>query len=404
VAPHGRRDCITMDMGGTSFDAALVCGGEPLVMLDGVVDRWRLALPMIDIHTIGAGGGSIAWLDEGGMLHVGPESAGAQPGPACYGRGGTAPTLTDACLLMGILDPGGFAGGEMRLDPALARRAFEALDTPLSLEQRVSFAYRIAVANIAEEVTNVAVRHGVDPRDFTLVAYGAAGPMLLPAALDLLQVARIVIPPHPGLFSAMGLLSTDLVYYESRSAYVVLSPESAAQVEEGYQQRERALRERLGAADDGVAARRSLDGRLLGQSWATPFVEVGDEAITAETMPALVERFHEAYERRYGNRFPYVPVQGVTYRVQLVVPADKIEHVAREAGDGAAPAPARTIGLHHLSDEPLGAGEYERESLAVGAVVQGPAVIREALSTTFVMPGQVAEVGRFGEISIEQHA
>jgi N-methylhydantoinase A len=248
------------------------------------------------------------------------------------------------------------------------------------------------------------VRHGVDPRDFTLVAYGAAGPMLLPAALDLLQVARIVIPPHPGLFSAMGLLSTDLVYYESRSAYVVLSPDSAGQVEDGYQQMERALRERVGAAADGVAVRRSLDGRLLGQSWETPFVEVGDEPITAETMPALVERFHEAYERRYGNRFPYVPVQGVTYRVQLVVPADKIEHVAHEAGDGAVPAPARTIELRHLSDQPLGAGEYEREGLAVGAVVHGPAVIREALSTTFVMPGQVAEVGRFGEISIEQRA
>ena len=152
----------------------------------------------------------------------------------------------------------------------------------------------------------------------------------------------------------MGLLSTDLVYYESRSAYVVLSPDSAAQVEDGYQQMERALRERVGAAADGVAVRRSLDGRLLGQSWETPFVEVGDGPITAETMPALVERFHEAYERRYGNRFPYVPVQGVTYRVQLVVPADKVEHVARDgAGGDATPAPARTIELRHLADEPL---------------------------------------------------
>ncbi len=213
----------------------------------------------------------------------------------------------------------------------------------------MSFAYRLAVANIAEEVTNVAVRHGVDPRDFTLVAYGAAGPMLLPAALDLLQVARIVIPPHPGLFSAMGLLSTDLVYYESRSAYVVLSPDSAEQVEDGYRQMESALRERVGAAADGVAARRSLDGRLLGQSWETPFVEVGDGPITAETMPALVERFHEAYERRYGNRFPYVPVQGVTYRVQLVVPADKIEHVARD-GAGRAGACARA---HDRAAPPL---------------------------------------------------
>jgi N-methylhydantoinase A len=352
-----------------------------------------------EVSSVGAGGGSIVSISPSGDVRVGPESAGSDPGPACYGRGGSAPTLTDACLLMGILDPAGFAGGEMRLDPELARRAFEALDSPLSLEQRVSFAYRLAVANIAEEVTNVAVRHGVDPRDFTLVAYGAAGPMLLPAALDLLGVPRIVIPPHPGLFSAMGLLSTDLVYYESRSAYVILSPDSAEQVEAGYQEMERALRERIGAAGDGVAVRRSLDGRLLGQSWETPFVEVGEEPITAETMPALVEAFHDAYERRYGNRFPYVPVQGVTYRVQ---PADKIEHVPREQAEGAAPPAARTIELRHLGDEPLAAHEHERERLPVGAVVRGPAVIREALSTTFVMPGQVAEVGRLGEIVIEQ--
>ena len=250
---------------------------------------------------------------------------------------------------MGILDPAGFAGGEMRLDPEPARRAFEALETPLSLEQRVSFAYRIAVANIAEEVTNVAVRHGVDPRDFTLVAYGAAGPMLLPAALDLLQVARIVVPPHPGLFSAIGLLSTDLVYYESRSAYVVLSPGSAAQVEAVYQQMERALRARVGAAADGVAVRRSFDGRLIGQSWETPFVELPDGPITDETMPALVELFHEAYERRYGNRFEFVPVQGVTYRVQLVVPAEKVEYVAREWHR----APTLRAGAHRRAALPL---------------------------------------------------
>jgi N-methylhydantoinase A len=236
------------------------------------------------------------------------------------------------------------------------------------------------------------------------VAYGAAGPMLLPGALDLLQVARIVVPPHPGLFSAMGLLSTDLVYYESRSAYVLLTPDSAEQVEAGYREMERALRERVGAGADGVAVRRSLDGRLLGQSWETPFVEVGDDEITADTMPALVERFHDAYERRYGNRFPYVPVQGVTYRVQLVVPADKIEHVPRDAGNGATATPQRTIELRHLGDEPLTAAEYDRERLPVGAGVRGPAVIREALSTTFVMPGQLAQVGRFGEISIEARA
>jgi N-methylhydantoinase A len=397
----GTGNLLCADVGGTSTDVSLVVDGAPFVN-----DTFEIEHDLVinalstEVSSVGAGGGSIVSISPSGDVRVGPESAGSDPGPACYGRGGTAPTLTDACLLIGILDADGFAGGEMRLDADLARAAFERLDTPLRFEQRVAFAYRLAVANIAEEVTNVAVRHGVDPRDFTLVAYGAAGPMLLPATLDLLQVARIVVPPHPGLFSAMGLLSTDLVYYESRSSYVVLSPDTAEQVEQGYQEMERALRERVSAAD-GLVMRRSLDGRLLGQSWETPFVDVGDEPITASTMPALIDRFHEAYERRYGNRFPYVPVQGVTYRVELVVPADKIEHAPRD-GSGEAPPAGRTIELRYLDDEPSLAAEYERERLPVGTAVDGPAVIREALSTTFVMPGQVATVGRFGELVIEE--
>jgi N-methylhydantoinase A len=167
---------------------------------------------------------------------------------------------------------------------------------------------------------------------------------------------------------------------------------------------EHELRERVGSAADGVPARRSLDGRLLGQSWETPFVEVGDDPITPETMPALVERFHDAYERRYGNRFPYVPVQGVTYRVQLVVPADKIEYRARDAIAGPALGSTSTVELRHLDAAPLQAGLHQREDLPIGAAVNGPAIIREALSTTVVMPGQVAEVGRLGEITIEQGA
>src|SRR5690606_12080922 len=140
------------------------------------------------------------------------------PGPACYDRGGTAPTVTDACLLMGILRGDEFAGGEIVLDEEAARAAFAALDTPVGFDDRVRSAYQLAVAHMAEEITNVAVRHGVDPRDFSLVAYGAAGPMLLPAVLDLVPLREVIVPPHPGLFSAIGLLSTDLVYYESRSA------------------------------------------------------------------------------------------------------------------------------------------------------------------------------------------
>ena len=403
----GEANLICCDVGGTSTDVSLVQGGRPFVN-----DTFSLEDDLIinalstEISSVGAGGGSIVSISPAGEVLVGPASAGADPGPACYGRGGASPTITDACLLMGILDPDGFAGGEMRLDEALARTAFASLDSPLSLRDRVAYAYRIAVHNIAEEVTNVAIRHGVDLRDFTLLAYGAAGPMLLPAALEQLHVGRVVIPPHPGLFSALGLLATDLVYYDSQSAYMVLTPEAAPRISEIFDDMERKLRGRTPAGSAAVTVRRSFDGRLLGQSWETPLVEVPEGPITAATVQRMIERFHDEYERRYGNRFAVVPVQGVTYRVELVVPVEKVRYDRLQSGgDGAVtpadPRPTRTVTLHYLEDEPFDAPEYERETLAPGMRLAGPAIIREALSTTFLLAGQRAEVGPLGEISIE---
>ncbi|HLW95150.1 MAG TPA: hydantoinase/oxoprolinase family protein, partial [Solirubrobacteraceae bacterium] len=354
-----------------------------------------------EISSVGAGGGSIVSISATGDVLVGPQSAGADPGPACYGRGGSAPTITDACLLMGIIDPDGFADGEIRLDSALSLAAFEALESRLDAHERIAYAYRIAVHNIAEEVTNVAVRHGVDLRDFTLLAYGAAGPMLLPAALEQLQVKSVVVPPHPGLFSALGLLSTDLVYYDSQSAYMLLTPDAAPRIAQMFEEMESRLRSRVAAGAEGLVVRRSFDGRLFGQSWETPLVEVSEGAITAETVAAMIASFHEEYERRHGNRFEAVPVQGVTYRVQLIVPVEKVDFasIAEDGGSGD-PQPTRTRTISYFDAEPFEAPEYERARLAAGARIEGPAIVSEGLSTTFVCPGQNATVGRFGEIAI----
>jgi N-methylhydantoinase A len=220
--------------------------------------------------------------------------------------------------------------------------------------------------------------------------------MLLPAALDLMHVRRVVVPPHPGNFSALGLLSTDLVYYDVRSAYVPLFPESAAQIEGVFEEMERRLRKRAGKAGE---VRRSFDGRLFGQSWETPFVQVPDGPID---IADLVERFHETYERRYGNRFSSIPVQGVSYRVELRVPSEKVEFTPLGAeSDGGSHLEGRPIELRYLADEPIEATEYERGSLPAGARLFGPAVIREGLATTFVVPGQTVEVGALGELVIE---
>jgi N-methylhydantoinase A len=393
----GERNLVCCDVGGTSTDVSLVVDGAPFVDNTFELEHDLIINALsTEISSVGAGGGSIVSISASGDVVVGPASAGSDPGPACYARGGTRPTVTDAALLMGVLDPDGFAGGTLRLDPELARRAFESLETPLPLEQRIGFAFRIAAANIAEEVTNVVLRRGGDPRDFTLVAYGAAGPMLLPAALDLMQVRRVVVPPHPGNFSALGLLSTDLVHYDVRSAYVPLFPESAPQIEAVFEEMERRLRERAGT--DGEV-RRSLDARLFGQSWETPFVQVPDGPIDVAN---LVGRFHDTYERRYGNRFPSIPVQGVSYRVELRLPAEKFEFAAPPAPG--TPGPARTIELRHFAEGPLEAAEHERGALPVGARIAGPAVIREGLATTLVAPGQTARVGMFGELVIQSAA
>ena len=396
------RNLICADVGGTSTDISLVVGGEPFVN-----DTFQLEHDLVinalatEVTSVGAGGGSLVSISPSGDVRVGPGSAGADPGPACYGRGGQLPTVSDACLLMGVLDAEEFAGGELQLDEDLARQAFERLDTRLPLERRVAFAYRIAATNIAEEITNVAIRHGVDPRDFSLVAYGAAGPMLLPAALDVLHVRRVIVPPHPGLFSALGLLSTDLVFSNSRSAYLTLGPDTAGSIAAIFAEMEQELWARVGEAAD-VQVRRSFDGRLLGQSWETPFVDVPEGPIAEPTIGALVDRFHDAYEARFGNRFPAVPVQGVTYRVQLVVPSPKVEYRARSEGQGPAPAPNRVRELRYFADRPLPTPEYARAALPVGARIEGPAIIREELSTTFVGPGQIASTGRFGEIVVER--
>jgi N-methylhydantoinase A len=245
------------------------------------------------------------------------------------------------------------------------------------------------------------VREAFVPRDLCLVAYCAARPLVLPAEMELLHVKLVVIPPNPGNFSALGLLSTDQVYSDSRSNYVVLSPDVAPQIAALYEEMESGLRRRVGDAD-GVSIRRSFDGRLYGQSWETPFIPVPDGEITGETIEGMIAAFTEEYGKRYGNTFP-IPVQGVTYRVELVVEADKVDYVADVSGPPAdAPQPNRSVELRHYADEPLQSGEYTRSELPTGASVTGPAIIREGLSTTFVCPGQVATVGPFGELIIRR--
>ena len=397
------RNLFCCDVGGTSSDISIVANGEPFVETTFELEHDLLINALSnEVSSLGAGGGSIVKINEAGEIAVGPESAGAEPGPAAYGRGGTEPTMTDACVLMGILDPGKFLGGAMSLDADLAREAFERLDTHLDLGQRVNYAFKMGLNNVAEGLLEIAIKHGVDPRDFTLLAYGAAGPMLLPSVLDLIHARRVIIPPYPGLFSALGLLSSDLVYSDSRSSYVVLDPSAGEQIEAVYRSMEEDLLSKVSAREDAVV-KRTFDGRLVGQTWETPFIDVPDGTLGEDQIAEMIENFHVAYQERAGNRFDELPVQGVTYRVQVIIGIDKVNYPSVENRNGAGLEPTGKVSMNFLGDgdEQAEADEYRRADLRHGDRITGPAVIREEMSTTNLGRGQELRVGSLGELIIE---
>jgi N-methylhydantoinase A len=398
----GEQNLLCADVGGTSCDISVVTEGAPFVNTTFELEHDLVVNSLaIDISSIGAGGGSLVTVGTAGEIQVGPGSAGADPGPACYGRGGTQPTTTDTCLMAGILDGEHFAGGRLSLDVAKSQAAFERLDCDFTLAQRVRYAYEMGVNNVAEGLFNIAIKNGVDPRDYSLVAYGAAGPMLLPAVLDLIKCRQVVVPPYPGLFSALGLLSTDQVFTANRSAYTILSDDVACEIDTIFSEMEAQLRARVEPGRT-VEFARSFDGRLVGQSWETPFVEVPDGRLDAAAVATMISNFHDTYEQRTGNRFDAYPVEGVTYRVRAILDTDKVEYPTvgvRTDQDGPL-RPVRTTVLRYLTDDDQEAPVYDRAELRAGDVVDGPAIVDESLSTTHIGDGHTATVGGYGELVI----
>ncbi|MBY8856931.1 hydantoinase/oxoprolinase family protein [Nocardia sp. CA2R105] len=406
----GESQLLCADVGGTSCDISVVTGGEPYVNTTFELEHDLVVNALAnDVTAIGAGGGSLVSIGQTGAIQVGPGSAGSTPGPACYGRGGIEPTTTDTCLLIGIIDSETFAGGQVSLDRNLSRQAFERLDSEFTLAQRVRYAYEMAVHNIAEGVFNVAIKNGVDPRDYSLVAYGAAGPMLLPAAMDAVHCKQVIVPPNPGLFSALGLLSADQVFTVNRSAYTVLTPEVAPRIDALFTEMEAQLRERL-EHDAPVSFERSFDGHLVGQSWDTPFVPVPGGTIDEAAVATMIGSFHDTYEERSRNRFDMVPVEGVTFRVRAVLDTPKVNYPpVPERGPDEPLIPARTVTLRYLGDldtDDIESGQraavYHREALRAGDELDGPIIVNEGLSTTHIGTGQRMTVGRYGELVIRR--
>jgi N-methylhydantoinase A len=403
----GDGNIICCDIGGTSSDISLVQEGKPFVNTTFEIEHDMVVNTLAnEIFPIGAGGGSIVAIGPTGDMSVGPESAGADPGPACYGKaapGGAKPTLTDACILIGILDSKKFLGGKVKLSPELAKKAFEALDTNIPYNLRIRYAYNLALNNITEGLIDIIVRHGVDPRDYSLMAYGAAGAMLLPAIMDQIGVRRIIVPPFPGLFSALGLLSSDLVYTANRSAYLTLAPDVCDRINSIYEGMEESLLRNIANPERAIITR-TFDAHLAGQTWETPFISVPPGKVTHETISTMLSNFHDEYDNRWGNRFEFMPVVSATYRTQATIPVDKVKYTELPTRGAEPLRPEGKTTLRHLSDRDIEVFEYSREKLCQGDVIEGYAIIRESMSTIQVVSGQIATVGKFGEIVIGRKA
>jgi N-methylhydantoinase A len=397
-----KANLLCADVGGTSCDISVVLGGRPWVNNTFEIE-WDLMVNALstEVVTLGAGGGSIISVGHAGELQVGPDSAGADPGPACYGKGGTQPTVTDAALLIGILSGDRFLGGKMPLRQDLSLVAFEGLETSLPLADRVRYAWMIGLHNIAEGILDITIRRGIDPRDFSLMAFGAAGPMMLPALLDLLPLESVIVPPNPGGFSAQGLVSSDQVFSQNRTLYGLLDESLASSISELFRSMEEGILRRAGVDSADVQIVRSLDARLLGQGWETPFIPVPNGEIGPDEVREMVANFHREYEQRNGNRFESIPVEGVNYRVQVIVPSPKVEY-SRLASrqDGSNVPQSGVTRLRHLYQDDIEARGYERSELLAGDLIEGPAIVWEENSTTFVPPGRTARVGDFGELVV----
>lgn len=399
-AAVGVDDLISLDVGGTSTDVSLITGGRPATTADGQVGGLPFAVTTTDIHTIGAGGGSLAWQDAGGALRVGPRSAGAEPGPACYDRGGTSPTVTDADVVLGRLDPEVRLGGAMPLRDDLARAAVQQLATALDLDV-VACAegiIRVTDAQMAKALRVVSVERGHDPRRLALVAFGGAGPLHQAALAAELGCARVLVPPNPGVLSALGLLAAPVTVDRARTRLTAGSVLRADQLASGWDELETLARAAIAEQDVEVArVRRSADLRYRGQAFEleVPAPGAPDGGVTRTEPADLVAAFHEAHRERYGYDQRAEEVELVTLRCRAEGPAPELP-LPPLTGGGDADAAELARREVVIGADTVTARILDRSRLGAGARVEGPAVVVGLDATAWVAPWQTGEVDASG--------
>jgi N-methylhydantoinase A len=393
-AAAGQERLLTFDMGGTSTDVALI-DGEIQLTGDAHINDLPVSVPMVDMHTIGAGGGSIASVDAGGLLQVGPASAGADPGPACYGRSGTQATVTDANLVLGRLQAGAFLGGGMTLDTAAARDALSPIAAALQcgIEQAAHGVIRVANEHMARALRVMSIQRGHDPRDFTLMSFGGAGGLHVCALAEALNMQRAIVPAHGGVLSAFGMLAAPRTRELTRTLSAPLLQIAPAAIETALatlEEEGRAALQAEGVATNAIHVRRAVDLCYRGQAY-TFTVEWQDPA-------ASEAAFHELHAQRYGHRLE-LPVELVNVRVSLRGPRGQIALVPPVATQHATAISETTV---HGEERPVPV--YAREQLAVGQRLVGPLLITETVSTTWVAADWQAEVHDSGSLLLSRVA
>lgn len=399
----GHPSVITLDGGGTSTDVAVVVDGEPSLTTEGSVGRYPCKIPMIDIVTVGAGGGSVAWISPEGTLKVGPTSAGADPGPLCYGRGGTEVTVTDAHVFLGRVPPH-LLGGEIPLDADAARQGIEALagKVGLSPERTAAGILEISAFNQSNAIRQITVKRGLDVRDFPMVAFGGSGPLLVCRLIDILGLPSVIVPPDPGNVSAFGLLTVDVKNDYVRTFVTrELALDAAAEIFGDLEAQAAEALDREGFAADRHVYARSADLRYYGQAYEVRVPAPAgplDEAWRAE----VLDRFHQAHRKLYGYGYRDDPRHGVEWvnlRVSGIGPITRPAVGRRPYGAaGGGPAAAREVFYDEWGPAPI----HRRADLTAGSVLSGPAVIEEYGSTLPLHPGFTATVDEFGNLEVRR--
>lgn len=400
---HQYDDCITMDMGGTSFDAALVRAKTPLVITEGNIGKWRLGLPMLDINTIGAGGGSIAWIDPGILLHVGPQSAGADPGPACYGLGGEEPTVTDADLVLGYLDPGFFLGGRMKLNSEKARQAIEekiAKPLKMGLIEAAAGIYQVINVNMATGVREVSVKRGYDPRDFPLVVAGGAGPVHAGMIASELEIPLVIVPKESSIFCAAGMLMSDLRHDFVRTYKVsvpMLAPKKFQSLFEEMREEGEGTLFAEGVPKDQIHWVHSADMRYVRQHHEINIVLTRQEIVGGH-LDVIAEKFHAKHEELYGYSTREVLIELINLRLIAFGRTKKPRFKEDEYKGKDCSKALKGKREIYLPEEKrfATAAVLDGHRMGYGNRVTGPAIIEQRNTTILVLPGYDLVCDRFG--------